>query len=61
MANKVLFKSAPSLKHPITDITNEAGGTAYKRGPLEALAQYAVTGTFGDTFLYFGSNPTEHC
>ena len=55
MANKALFKSAPSLKHPITDTMNEAGGTAYKRTPVEALAQYAVTGTFGDG--YYTSAP----
>lgn len=57
MANKSLFKSAPSLKHPITDTMNEAGGTAYKRTPVEALAQYAVTGTFGDG--YYTSAQTQ--
>jgi 60 kDa SS-A/Ro ribonucleoprotein len=29
---------------------NDAGGVAYKRNDREALTQYALTGTFGNTF-----------
>ena len=35
---------------PKTDTINEAGGTAYKLIPKHALAQYAATGCFSQTF-----------
>ena len=48
MSNKSLFtsvsKSAPA------NTTNEAGGRAYAFSPEHALAQYAATGTFNQTF-----------
>jgi len=48
MANKSLFST--HTQAPETDAVNEAGGRAYSRGPKELLAQYAVTGCFGDTY-----------
>ncbi|MCA9553824.1 MAG: RNA-binding protein [Myxococcales bacterium] len=49
MANRNLFSSKFS-KLPKTDARNEAGGAAYNLTPEQALAQYAVTGTFNGTF-----------
>ncbi len=40
---------------PRTDTVNEAGGTAYKFTPKQALAQYAATGCFNRTF-YAGAD-----
>lgn len=48
MANNNVFSSAPRV--PATDIKNEAGGKAYKRTSKQALAQFAVTGCFNNTF-----------
>ncbi len=45
-----LFSSTPGARIPPADTTNNAGGVAYSRTPEEALAQFAVTGCFGDTF-----------
>ena len=51
MANKDLFKSAaPSRTAPAVDTVNNAGGTAYSLPAEAALAQFACTGTFSDTF-----------
>lgn len=51
MANKNLFKSTSGKMVPSTDgVRNEAGGKAYAKGPELALATYATTGTFNDTF-----------
>src|SRR5688572_21570398 len=50
MANKTLFKSIVGMFSPKTDIVNEAGGIAYKLDPKQALAQYAATGCFNNTF-----------
>lgn len=54
MANKTLFKnkSVSSPKNPkkLEVITNEAGGAAFAFKDKHALAQYAVTGTFGNAF-----------
>lgn len=49
MANKTLF-SQPGRHVPMADTTNAAGGKAYKLTAHQALAQYAHTGTFNDTF-----------
>lgn len=46
MANPSIFITQP-IK---TDTRNEAGGVAYQRSPVEALTQFAMTGTFNDTF-----------
>lgn len=49
MANKKLFKSAkPSL--PTATTVNNAGGIAYQHSDEQALAQFAMTGTFNNTF-----------
>ncbi len=48
MAHKGLF--APASKATPADTMNEAGGRAYAFSPEHALAQYAATGTFGQTF-----------
>ena len=50
MANKNLFKSIVGMFSPHTDTVNEAGGIAYKLSPKQALAQYAATGCFNNTF-----------
>ncbi|HET6495161.1 MAG TPA: RNA-binding protein [Thermoleophilia bacterium] len=51
MANRELFKSAPTGRSvPETDATNEAGGRAYSLRAKAKLAQFAVTGTFNKTF-----------
>ena len=50
MANKNLFETVKGLFTPKTDTVNEAGGTAYKLSPKQALAQYAATGCFNHTF-----------
>lgn len=55
MANKNIFKSNPKVKvAPPADTINRAGGKAYKLGDKAALAQYAATGTFNDTFYSTG-------
>jgi 60 kDa SS-A/Ro ribonucleoprotein len=50
MANKNIFKSIVGMFSPRTDTINEARGTAYKLSPQQALAQYAATGCFNNTF-----------
>lgn len=49
MANTSLFTSAYS-KASKPNTTNKAGGSAYQLDAEAALAQYACTGTFNDTF-----------
>lgn len=49
--NKNLFKSRGSRRAtPRPDTRNHAGGLAYSKTKQHALAQYAVTGTFSDTY-----------
>ena len=50
MANKNLFQTVRGMFTPKTDTINEAGGTAYKLTPKAALAQFAATGCFSQTF-----------
>lgn len=51
MANKNVFESGqPGKTAPEIDAVNKAGGAAYALGDKAALAQYAATGTFNDTF-----------
>lgn len=50
MANKTLFQTVRGIFSPPTDTINEAGGKAYKLSPKHALAQYAATGCFSNTF-----------
>jgi 60 kDa SS-A/Ro ribonucleoprotein len=54
MANQALFQTQPGALVPPADTKNAAGGKAYALSPEQALAQYAVTGTFGDTY-YVGA------
>lgn len=56
MANKNLFASLIGKLIPAADTTNQAGGKAYALTPQQALAQYAFTGCFTDTFY---ANATE--
>jgi len=56
--NKNLFRNRGILQRvPASDTRNAAGGRAYDLGSEAALAQYAVTGTFQDTY-YVGA--TDH-
>jgi len=56
MTNKNLFRSRGVQKRtPKTNAVNNAGGKAYDLGSKAALAQFAVTGTFHDTF-YVGAS-----
>lgn len=48
MAHKALF--APASKSTPTNTIHEAGGRAYAFSPEHALAQYAATGTFNQTY-----------
>lgn len=50
MANKSLFQTVKGLFTPPANTVNEAGGTAYKLSPKQALAQYAANGCFSNTF-----------
>lgn len=52
MANQTLFGTASSRarKMPKTDTRNASGGTAYSRSDEAALAQFAATGMFSNTF-----------
>lgn len=50
MANKSLFKTVRGMFTPRADIINEAGGAAYDLSPKHALAQYAATGCFNNTY-----------
>src|SRR6476469_8022239 len=50
MSNKSIFKTVRGLFTPRADTVNEAGGLAYGLSPKAALAQYAATGCFNQTF-----------
>jgi len=50
MSNKSIFKTVRGLFSPRADTVNEAGGLAYELSPKAALAQYAATGCFNQTF-----------
>lgn len=50
MSNQQLFTSYRGTQVPRANALNEAGGRAYQRTPEAALALYAVTGCFNDTF-----------
>jgi 60 kDa SS-A/Ro ribonucleoprotein len=56
--NKNVFstKSAPAVHVP--DAVNEAGGKAYSLSDTGALAQYAMTGTFQNTFYASAEDQT---
>jgi 60 kDa SS-A/Ro ribonucleoprotein len=59
MVNKAIFKSYSGKLLPGTDVKNHAGAPSYKMGPRAALAQYAVTGTFNNTFYADGAEQLE--
>lgn len=60
MSNKNVFKSAPAgRKIPAAEHHNRAGGVAYQLSDEAALAQYAATGTFNDTFYSTGEMQVE--
>ena len=50
MANKTLFASIRGALLPATDAVNREKAPAYAYSPKHALAQYAATGCFGQTF-----------
>ncbi|WP_374628791.1 RNA-binding protein [Pannonibacter indicus] len=50
MVNKAIFKTYFGQLLRKTDTVNHAGAPAHALSAREALAQYAVTGTFSDTF-----------
>jgi 60 kDa SS-A/Ro ribonucleoprotein len=50
MANPQVFSSTKGRLVPRSDTTNEAGGRAYALTSEQALAQFACTGCFNDTF-----------
>lgn len=50
MVNKNLFSTSVQSRVPAANTVNEAGGKAYSLTDEAALAQYAVTGTFGNTY-----------
>jgi len=53
MVDKKLFSSSGGPKMPT--VKNKAGAKAYDRGDKAALAQYACTGFFGDTYYASGA------
>ncbi|MBX7169384.1 MAG: TROVE domain-containing protein [Pyrinomonadaceae bacterium] len=57
--NKSLFQTVKGLFTPPANTVNEAGGTAYKFSPKHALAQYAATGCFTNTFYADASEQLE--
>ena len=59
MANKAIFKSYLGKLLPGMDTKNHEGAAAYTLTAREALAQYAVTGTFNNTFYADGANQLE--
>jgi 60 kDa SS-A/Ro ribonucleoprotein len=59
MVNKAIFKTYLGKLLPGADMKNKEGAAAYKMGPHEALAQYAVTGTFNGTFYADGAEQLE--
>lgn len=59
MVNKAIFKTYLGKLLPGTDTKNHEGAPAYRLTPREALAQYAVTGTFNGTFYADGAEQLE--
>ncbi|HEY0427581.1 MAG TPA: hypothetical protein VGC76_07335 [Pyrinomonadaceae bacterium] len=59
MANKNLFQTFRGMLAPKADVINEAGGLAYELSPKAALAQYAATGCFSNTFYSDASEQLE--
>jgi len=59
MANKSLFQTIRGMFTPPAGIKNEAGGNAYELSPKHALAQYAATGCFSNTFYTEAGNQLD--
>ncbi|MBB4009078.1 RNA-binding protein [Allorhizobium taibaishanense] len=59
MVNKAIFKTYLGKLLPVAETTNHEGAPAYQLTPREALAQYAVTGTFNGTFYVDGAEQLE--
>jgi 60 kDa SS-A/Ro ribonucleoprotein len=59
MVNKAIFQAMPGPLLPATDAVNRAGARTYALEPRAALAQYAVTGTFNDTFYAGGGEQLD--
>lgn len=59
MVNKAIFRTYLGKLLPGTDAKNHEDAAAYRMGPREALAQYAVTGTFNGTFYADGAEQLE--
>ncbi|ANL43421.1 hypothetical protein PZB21_30955 [Rhizobium sp. CBK13] len=59
MVNKAIFKTYLGKLLPGTDTKNHEAAPAYRLTPREALAQYAVTGTFNGTFYADGAEQLE--
>ena len=59
MPNMNIFKSLAGIFTPRADTVNEAGGLAYKMSPEQALAQYAATGCFNNTFYADGAEQLD--
>lgn len=58
--NHNLFRTSKGRQLPTTDAQNNAGGVAYAYSDEQALAQLAVTGTFGNTFYQTGEQQLDH-
>lgn len=59
MANKNLFQTIAGRLLPTATAQNEAAGLAYQRSPQQALAQYASTGCFTNTFYAIAEEQLE--
>lgn len=59
MANKALFGNTSNTNVDAATAVNAAGGVAYARSSEEALAQFAVTGTFNDSAYTSGTDQLE--
>ncbi len=59
MVNKAIFKTYLGKLLPGTNAKNHEASPAYRLTPREALAQYAVTGTFNGTFYADGAEQLE--
>lgn len=59
MVNKAIFKTYLGKLLPGADTKSHEAAPAYQLTPREALAQYAVTGTFNGTFYADGADQLE--
>ena len=60
MANKNVFGSTGGARAvPVVNTINNAGGVAYSLEDKEALAQFVMTGTFGNTFYVSAKNQLD--